>query len=240
MTIHGKEVVAEVSTEILRLVAPFMAYDDPRYYLNGIHVRPSPDGGTYVEASNGHFLLVARDEAGSAVEPVCISIIKSDIAASRSAYKFQLAADGFAYMVSKFGMPVWSSPTNRKIDGRYPDFAGVLPKAEDLIEGLMGAFFPHYLSEIVRAANHKGRNASLRFFRHKNDALHGREDINSVPPLVFVIDEKHFGALMPLRVQTPDVVGALLSPYKALPKPAPKATVKGEPIAPMATAETAP
>lgn len=187
-------IIATVSTEILTLVAPFRAENDVRYYLNSIHVRPRPGGGTFVEASDGHVLMVAHDESGHAEQPVCISIQPGDLAIARRAKCLQLHATGDAQMVDEEGMAIWKSPTSRIVSAHsYPNFAKALPPAEDLQEGISGCYNPRLLSRAIigsRRPERVSRYNRIQFFRSKTNADH---------PLVFVVDGKHFGAVMPMR-----------------------------------------
>ncbi|MEL4294073.1 hypothetical protein [Shewanella xiamenensis] len=50
--------------EYLPMLAAFAAKDDPRYYLKGFHVKPHPEKGVILTATDGHCLVTIHDEDG--------------------------------------------------------------------------------------------------------------------------------------------------------------------------------
>lgn len=50
--------------EYLPMLASFMAINDPRYYLNGFHVKPHPEDGVILTATDGHRLVTIHDKNG--------------------------------------------------------------------------------------------------------------------------------------------------------------------------------
>ena len=220
----GKPVVASITTDILRLVTPFAGRNDPRYYLNGVHVRPAPDGGTYVEATDGHMCLVARDKDGFANAPVIIAWGKEDAAKIGRATELHVTDDGHLYLCNNVEFPLWVSPLPRKIDARYPSIAGIIPNMDRLKEGLLGAFNPDYINRVLMTAAklRHGVWPSIRFYTH---------DIGETGATVFVVDGLHFGAVMPLRDDERNRLPALLEAYRAL-DAAPKQAAQAEGGAP--------
>ncbi len=53
-----------VSADLFRRAALCAANGGTRYYLNGVHVEPSPEGGALLVATNGHSLVCIRDPDG--------------------------------------------------------------------------------------------------------------------------------------------------------------------------------
>ncbi|MFB2682771.1 hypothetical protein [Shewanella mangrovisoli] len=50
--------------EYLPMLAAFAAKQDVRYYLNGFHVKPHPEKGVILTATDGHCLVTIHDEDG--------------------------------------------------------------------------------------------------------------------------------------------------------------------------------
>ena len=50
--------------EYLPMLAAFAAKQDARYYLNGFHVKPHPEKGVILTATDGHCLVTIHDEDG--------------------------------------------------------------------------------------------------------------------------------------------------------------------------------
>ena len=48
----------------LPILASFMAVNDVRYYLNGFHVKPHPEKGVILTATDGHRLVTIHDKKG--------------------------------------------------------------------------------------------------------------------------------------------------------------------------------
>lgn len=53
-----------VSADLFRRAMMAQSTEETRYYLNGVHIEPCPEGGALLVATDGHRLLVFRDEHG--------------------------------------------------------------------------------------------------------------------------------------------------------------------------------
>lgn len=61
----GHERRVRVRAEYIAMLMPFVSTEPTRYYLNGIHIEPHPQGGALLVATNGHILGVVHDKDAS-------------------------------------------------------------------------------------------------------------------------------------------------------------------------------
>jgi hypothetical protein len=54
----------KLNIQYLPMLAAFAAKNDVRYYLNGFHVKPHPEKGVILTATDGHCLVTIHDEDG--------------------------------------------------------------------------------------------------------------------------------------------------------------------------------
>ncbi len=69
--------------EYLPILASFMAVNDIRYYLNGFHVKPHPEKGVILTATDGHRLVTIHDENGMSDSEYILPISKPLNAAAK-------------------------------------------------------------------------------------------------------------------------------------------------------------
>lgn len=69
--------------DYLPILAAFMAKQDVRYYLNGFHVKPHPEQGVILTATDGHRLVTIHDEEGLVDGEYIFPISKNLLAASK-------------------------------------------------------------------------------------------------------------------------------------------------------------
>ena len=67
----------------LPILASFMAVNDVRYYLNGFYVKPHPEKGVILTATDGHRLVTIHDKKGLSDGEYILPISKPLIAASK-------------------------------------------------------------------------------------------------------------------------------------------------------------
>jgi hypothetical protein len=53
-----------ISADLMRRAYTCVSTELTRYYLNGAHVEPAPEGGALIVATNGHSLIAIRDPKG--------------------------------------------------------------------------------------------------------------------------------------------------------------------------------
>ena len=67
--------------EYLPMLAAFAAKNDVRYYLNGFHVKPHPEKGVILTATDGHCLVTIHDEDdfsdGDYIYPISKDLVKA-------------------------------------------------------------------------------------------------------------------------------------------------------------------
>ena len=120
-----------VNAYLLAAAQRFAAVDDVRFYLNGVLVEPAPDGdGVLLVATDGHRLAVLRDRTGSTDGLAVILPRVKRPALRRGAKRPEVSvtyADGRASWSD--GITVDGAAF---IDGRFPDWRAILPRAEQL------------------------------------------------------------------------------------------------------------
>lgn len=67
--------------EYLPMLAAFAAKQDPRYFLKGFHVKPHPEKGVILTATDGHCLVTIHDEDGFSdgeyIYPISKELVKA-------------------------------------------------------------------------------------------------------------------------------------------------------------------
>lgn len=67
--------------QYLPMLAAFAAKQDVRYYLNGFHVKPHPEKGVILSATDGHCLVTIHDEDGFSdgeyIYPISKALVKA-------------------------------------------------------------------------------------------------------------------------------------------------------------------
>lgn len=69
--------------QYLPMLAEFAAKQSVRYYLNGFHIKPHPDQGVILTATDGHRLVTIHDEHGFTDGEYIFPITKGLLAASK-------------------------------------------------------------------------------------------------------------------------------------------------------------
>jgi hypothetical protein len=158
------EVIVRIDAQDLARVAPFVAKQDVRYYLNGIYVEPHADGAI-LTATNGHIAAALFSSKSFAAEARILDYPKRlaaeirKAALARALYETRLEVregDAWPEIVSTTGYaksPVrhveYVSPGKPFIDGRFPDWRKIIPA--ELIDGLPGFVNSDYVRLAVEA-----------------------------------------------------------------------------------------
>lgn len=182
--------IVRVSAVAAKLVFPFAAVQDIRYYLNGINIRPLEDGGVMVVATNGHRYIVVRDPNGYVEREVIVSLSKDALKhAGNAKHTLDVMSNGSAMISDQVAQPLFIQPGNSIIEGEFPR----IERVASLIgykEGIVGAVNPRYLDDALTIG--KSFGSSIRFYTRDADS-----------PLTFVIaglgDLECFGGIMKLR-----------------------------------------
>lgn len=129
--------------EYLPMLAAFMAVKDVRYYLNGFHVKPHPDCGVILSATDGHRLVTIHDKDGQSDGEYILPISKALLAAAKkSSIDNGFVLNSIQFVDNKAYVLYWDcdsefdffkndeeSPMDQvsyveyitKIDGRFPN-----------------------------------------------------------------------------------------------------------------------
>jgi hypothetical protein len=183
--------IAQINSMAVKIVSPFIAKSDIRYYLNGINLRPLEAGGVMVSASDGHRLIVVRDPTGYVDHEITVTVHKDGLKHAAADGQFVVMSDGAAWFQNAVATETFIQPGNSVIDGRYPRFEAVLVMA-GFEEGIRGPVNPEFLRAAL-AIDTGSRPPSIRFWT-KNDDL---------TPLIFMCDQvagmEVVGAIMKMR-----------------------------------------
>jgi len=182
--------IARVSAVAVKLVFPFAAQHDIRFYLNGINIRPLDDGSVMVVASDGHRIIVVRDPNGYAEREVIVRVDKDALKhASNAKHTLDVMSRGMAMFSGEVAQPLFIQPGNSLIDGTFPRVERIISTI-GYREGIQGAVNPAYLTDALAIAKSFGN--SIRFYTRDADS-----------PLNFVLgglgDLECFGGIMKLK-----------------------------------------
>lgn len=182
--------IARISAVAVKLVYPFAAAQDIRYYLNGINIRPLDDGTVMIVATNGHRYIVVRDPNGFIERELIVSISKDGLKhAANAKHTFDVMSNGSAMFCGPVAEPLFIQPGNSIIEADFPRIERVASTI-GYKEGIAGAVNPTYLADALAIAKSFGN--SIRFFTRDDDS-----------PLNFVLgglgDLEVFGGIMKMR-----------------------------------------
>lgn len=187
---ESDHLIARINAVAIKLVFPFVAQQDIRYYLNGINIRPLEDGAAMVVATDGHRYIVVRDPHGFVEKEITVGISKDALKHAASAqHTLDVMASGRAMIADKVAQPLFLQPGNALIEGAFPRIERVASTI-GYKEGISGAVNPKYLSDALVISKSFGE--SIRFFTRDADS-----------PLTFVLgglgDLECFGGIMTKR-----------------------------------------
>lgn len=207
---------ASLSLRGIKAVLPAVSTEETRYYLNGIHVEPSPAGGVLMVATDGHRLHAWHDVYGSIDKPAIVKIPTAVLKAKadRACTEARIVIDDLR--VSLEGRTGASQPWEPQfamvalaasdliIEGTFPDWRRVVPALPDsTLPKSVPAFDPVYLIDFAAVAK-AAVNADGQIRNKHSKPVTGTirivaSDENS-PALVRVADAPQFlGVLMPKR-----------------------------------------
>lgn len=182
--------IARINAVAVKLVFPFMAQDDIRYYLCGINIRPLDDGSAMIVATNGHRYIVVRDPNAYIEKELIVSVSKDAMKHMASGkHTLDVMSDGNVLISGEVAQPLFIQPGNGIIEGKYPRIERVASTI-GYKEGIQGAVNPQYLHDALVIGKTFG--SSIRFFTRDNDS-----------PLTFVLDGlgelECFGGIMKMK-----------------------------------------
>lgn len=182
--------IARISAVAVKLVFPFVAQQDIRFYLNGINIRPLEDGTAMIIATDGHRYIVVRDPNAYVEKEIIVSVCKDALKhASSAKHTLDVMSNGSAMISGEVAQPLFIMPGNSLIEADFPRIENVASMI-GYKEGIAGAVNPRYLNDALTIGKSFGN--SIRFFMRDSDS-----------PLMFVLgglgDLECFGGIMKLR-----------------------------------------
>ncbi|MCI2809347.1 hypothetical protein [Eoetvoesiella caeni] len=187
---EAAHLIVRINAIAVKLVYPFAAQNDIRYYLNGINIRPLEDDSVMLVATNGHRYIVVRDPNGFAEEECIVALDKAALKhAANAKHTLDVMSNGSATISGEAAQPLFIQPGNALVEGDFPRIERVASTI-GYKEGISGAVNPRYLNDALSIGKTFGD--SIRFFTRDSDS-----------PLTFVLgglgDLECFGGIMKLR-----------------------------------------
>lgn len=214
MQINSSPAAAKFSAAMTRWVSAAMARQDIRYYLNGVHVRPSKRGGVDIVATDGHRLMMAHDAEGFANREITFSMTTAAISACskiadtiKQGQGRHIVIDGTRLIVQDVnGDEVFVMPGKCEIECKYVDFDKVVPAGirKNLEPAGDGAVQIHLLAEMAKHLPRAFRSMSqpVRLWRKKPE---GKEQGAHFAVLVEFVQLPLVGVIMPMRIDRADL-----------------------------------
>jgi hypothetical protein len=167
---EAPHMIARVSALAVKIVFPFIAKDDIRYYLCGVNLRPLDDGSVMVVATDGKRFVVVRDPEGFAQESLVVRVSKDGLKhAGAAKHTFDVMSNGQTMISGDVAQQLFVQPGNSLIEAQgFPRIENVA-SAVGYREGITGAVQSEYLAEALEIGTQFG---SIRFFtRDANSPL---------------------------------------------------------------------
>lgn len=176
----------QVNANMLRLAHMAISKEETRYYLNGVHVEAHPVKGALLVATDGHRMVVIHDADGQCDEHVIVKLpgyalaqckLPRSLLSEKRVAKIDVAAKSAT--ISHQQPPKRDAAPPAKplvtvhdvlIEGVFPDWRKVAPKAATLPIGLM-AFNPAYVMSLAKFGEELGadKTRAMYFLREKEE-----------------------------------------------------------------------
>lgn len=125
LTLTPGNALIRVEAARILMALPFRAYQDVRYYFNGVCIQPATDGGANILATDGYAMACIRDIGGRCGGPAILPIGKAQKPQLRKGGHVLLDPSGVCYITDAQDEPIWIAPTG-VIDGKFPDLTSIL------------------------------------------------------------------------------------------------------------------
>lgn len=178
-----------VSAHGFAFVARFKAEQDIRHYLNGVRLEPHPAGGVMIVATNGHQLAAFHDAAGVCGREIILATPRALLAACGHRDADRLAVVGGRLIVQDHApggqstifehaqfLERYVGPGHLEIEGKFPEWRRLFPKAEQLVPGAVGTLQARYVAKACEA----GDWLATRLHRRRGicDVTHWSENVD--------------------------------------------------------------
>ncbi|MBX9902141.1 MAG: hypothetical protein K2Y28_15295 [Burkholderiaceae bacterium] len=163
----------------LKLLHPFMAKNEIRYYLEGIYVEPHPDGGVTLVATDGKAMICIRDIKGHCDNSRIIKITPDAIRKSGATHltgcetfctvdeDTQRLTIGAFYPDMSGNQLVeeyYIQPNKCFIEGKFPDWRKILPDFDGLTEKIDSAMNLNLIRNLIQMGLSKMGFNAVRFW----------------------------------------------------------------------------
>lgn len=161
---HGLDRRVRISAELAAMMLPFISSEEPRYYLQGIHVEPHHDEGVLLVATDGHRMAIIHDKGGETNGNwICEvpRLLRKELVATHDtsaslhfighgAYLTGFSFDGDPKDVGEDHLIALGAPP---IDGKFVDWRRVVP--DTLPSGDVSCFNAGYISDFAEVARRR-------------------------------------------------------------------------------------
>ncbi|ODA67648.1 DNA polymerase III subunit beta [Methyloligella halotolerans] len=123
-----ENILASVKAKHLLMLAPFVCWEETRYYLNGIFIQRAPQGGIYLAATDGHRLGIIYDPDGETNAEVIFRLPPETLRRIRENKPLGavLTQSGCSLVANAGDVPEGPYPGG-PIEGTFPAFWRVIP-----------------------------------------------------------------------------------------------------------------
>lgn len=153
-------------------VVPFMACQDIRYYLNGIHVEPVETGGCVITATDGHTLAAMFSAKSYAEQPAILQWSAAMTTHAKKANRGKvdprivLESQDARLTLLAGKEELFIQAGKAWVEGKYPEWRAAVPAEVDI--GLPGTYQAQYLNKVLAAGESIGARNGIQFFHGKN------------------------------------------------------------------------
>jgi hypothetical protein len=202
------------NANLFRLAFTCASGEESRYYLRGVFVEPHAQSGVTLTATDGHRLICIRDEHGHADESAIIKLgdaLKQCKAKPGRTRSIVIKTDEDSALIyeevdNTSGSFSIATAYNVRLDGTFPDYRRVVPKAFS-DKGAPG-FAGRLLSSFGEIADDLALHMGLKANKRSNDCYspvrilaQDCDKPEGAPALVqFARCDFAFGILMPVRI----------------------------------------
>lgn len=208
----------KLSAEAVRLAYAFAAKQDIRYYLNGVHVEPHPNGGAQITGCDGHRVLQVHDRDATDVETMIISLDKASRSALKSGRFVQTEFEpGRVAIVDADGVPKHLQALSYKVEGTYPDVRKPLGERENWKAGIGGCFNVQYIADATIAAAEALGGSQWDRYKGVTFYSHDGADAPQNQKVLFIIEGRTpaWGIVMGMRGDSADPIAMAYPEKKA-------------------------
>lgn len=143
-----------IPVSVIAAASHAMAKQDIRYYLNGMMLEKSSNGGVRVVATNGHHLIAIRSEKGTIKQRIKQQyiipnkMIQSIVKSGKKGGTVEFKISSNKSLSARVGDVTYH---DKIIEGRFPEWERVLPQDDSLIGPVDVA--PQYIESVIKAHN---------------------------------------------------------------------------------------